>query len=56
MTVDKRDLERLIAEVNWLKKRLQRVEDAIRAACCRNRHPTDKVGDTQAPRMAAAPQ
>lgn len=29
VTMDKRDLERLIAEVIWLKKRLQRVEEAI---------------------------
>jgi hypothetical protein len=29
VTMDKRDLERLIAEVLWLKKRLQRVEDAV---------------------------
>jgi hypothetical protein len=29
VTMDKRDLERLIAEVIWLKKRLHRVEDAI---------------------------
>jgi hypothetical protein len=29
VTMDKRDLERLIAEVIWLKRRLHRVEDAI---------------------------
>jgi hypothetical protein len=29
VTMDKRDLERLIAEVIWLKKRLHRVEDAV---------------------------
>jgi hypothetical protein len=27
--MDKRDLERLIAEVIWLKKRLLRVEEAV---------------------------
>jgi hypothetical protein len=29
VTMDKRDLERLIAEVVWLKKRLRRVEAAV---------------------------
>ena len=29
VTVDKRDLERLIEEIIWLKKRLRRVENAI---------------------------
>jgi hypothetical protein len=28
-TIDKRDLERLIDEVIWLKRRLHRVEEAI---------------------------
>ena len=28
-TIDKRDLERLINEVIWLKRRLHRVEEAI---------------------------
>jgi hypothetical protein len=29
VTMDKGDLERLIAEVIWLKRRLQRVEEAV---------------------------
>jgi len=29
VTIDKRDLDRLIEEVIWLKRRLQRVEHAI---------------------------
>ena len=29
VTMDKRDLERLICEVIWLKRRLQQVEDAV---------------------------
>lgn len=29
VTLDKRDVERMLKEIRWLKRRLQRVEEAI---------------------------